>query len=165
VNVLTINVQEDVDTRAAEVLASLADIGLLPRFMHDIVERSPMLTVLCALEDDLLAFSARNRWSGSLDGWELVVGLSPFLLEAVPSYTGYGDVDAWLVYEGEWVLTIVPPDIRQKKNTDDVLVWAAETFYAQSVPLASVAFADDSAIHLNRQMRQLSSLEAAFRVS
>jgi hypothetical protein len=163
---LTINVQEDIDDRAAQVLKALNDINLLPEFMHHIVSFSPSWMVLCALEADLLAFHGRNRWCGSLDGWELVVGTSPFILEDVPEYTGYGQVQAWLVYEGEWVLTINPSFIRQQKNTDDVLVWDAACFYEQSISLARVHLADDSAIHLNRAMhqtmREIDELEAAF---
>ncbi len=165
-DILTVNVQEDTDDRAAQVLGALNDIGRLPQFMHHIVERSPMWMVLCALEDDLLAFHGKNRWCGSLDGWELVVGTSPFILEDVPEYTGYGAVQAWLVYEGEWVLTINPSFIRQQEDTDDVLVWDAVGFYEQSIALAKVNFADDSAIHLNqamrKTMREIDELEAAF---
>jgi hypothetical protein len=165
-DILTINVQEDTDDRAAQVLGALNDIGRLPQFMHHVVSRSPSWLVLCALEEDLLAFHGKNRWCGSLDGWELVVGTSPFILEDVPEYTGYGPVQAWLLYEGEWVLTINPSFIRQQEDTDDILVWDAACFYEQSISLAKVHLADDSAIHLNRAMhktmREIDELEAAF---
>lgn len=160
--VLTIHVQDDVDDRAARILAALGHIGKLPRFMDAIVERRDMWTVLCWLEDDLLAFSGRNRWCGALDGWQLVVGSSPALLENVPEYTGYGEVQAWLVFENRWVLTVIPADIRQHEDTDDVLVWDYDEFIdkCEAIPIATVALADDSAIHLNRKMREFSKLEA-----
>lgn len=164
-NVLTIQVQDEVDDRAARVLEALGDIGKLPRFMDAIIERRDLWTVLCWLEDDLLAFQSRNRWCGATDDWLLTVGLSRHLIEDVPEYTGYGKVQAWLVYEEEWVLTVVPPDVRQHEGTADILVWDGATFCEEfgAVPIASVHFADDSGMKLNRAMRA-NDLEAIFKL-
>lgn len=156
-HVLTIQVQDEVDDRAAEVLAALTDIGKLDGFMAAIVEGRDLWTVLCWLEEDLLRFAGRNPWCGALDGWRLVVGTCPYLLEDVPEYTGYGVVGAWLLYEGDWVMTIVPPEVRQREETADVLVWDAGYFEEMygAIPLASVVFAEDSGMRLNAAMRQV----------
>lgn len=161
-NVLTLHIEDDCDDRAAQVLAALGDWGKLPRFVDAIIEGRDMWTTICWLEEDLLAFHGKNRWCSALDGWQIVVGSSPHLLEDVPGYLEYGPLQAWLVFEDKWVLTIVPAEYRQQEDTDDVQVWDIDTFTekCEAIPVASVAFADDSAIHLNRKMREFGRLEA-----
>jgi len=161
-DVLTIHVQDETDERAACVLAGLADMRKLSGFLDAIFEKRDLWTVICRLEDDLLAFNDKNRYCGALDDWKFVVGHCPFLLENVPEYLGYGDdLQAWLVFEDEWVLTVIPPDIRQGENTDDVLVWDLDSFMEHdALPLASTAFADDSGIKFNRAMREIREMDA-----
>ena len=163
-DVVTISVQgpEDTNDYPARLLGALIDQGRLPRFVDAIIEKRDTWTTLCWLEEDMLQFESRNRWCGATDGWRIAVGHCPEL-DDVPAYTGYG-MQAWLLYETEdclWAVTIRPAETRQLEEADDVVIWSHEEFidHYNAVPVASVAFADDSGLRLNKAMREIRELE------
>ena len=166
-DVVTINIQgEDLNDRPARLLGALIDMGKLPRFVDAIVERRDTWTALCWLEEDMLQFQTRNRWCGATDGWKLAVGHCAEL-DDVPSYTGYGNVQAWLLYDdgnSVWAVTIRPAEYRQQEDTHDVVVWSAEEFdeHCEAVLTTAVDFADDSGMMLNLAMREIRDLERMF---
>ena len=163
--VLTVEVRSE-DKRAASVLCTLFDAGKLPLFGDAIVNKRDAWTTFCRLEDDLLAFASRNRWCAALEDWKLVLGHCPYM-DDVPEYTGYGHMQAWLEYGDRWAVTIQQMDLRQREDQPDVIVWDTEEFedHTGASRYVAVAFADDSAIHLNRAVRELRGLEQAWLVA
>jgi hypothetical protein len=159
-NIVTYAIQGEADDRAARVLAGLSENNHLPHFVDAIVERRDVWTVLCWLEDDLLALARRNRWCAAPEDWTLVVGRCADL-DDIPAHTGYGDLQAWLEYGPDSVITICPADSRQQEDADDVLVWTSDEFAEHCNPtrILGVGFADDSGKRLNRALRQIRELE------
>ena len=163
-NVLTIGLRiEDEDDRAARVLGGLADLGKLPRFMQCIEECRDTWTVLHFLQEDMLAFAAVNPWCGATDGWALVLGHCAEL-EDLPQYTVpyWGQVQAWLVYQSTWAVTVQPADLRGGPDQDDLLVWDLGDFeeHCAATPITGCVFCEEFGIYLNRAMREYRQLEA-----
>lgn len=162
-DVVTFTVQGDADDRPARVLAGLSEINRLPRFVDAIVEKRDVWTVLCWLEEDLLAFARRNRSSAAIDDWTLVLGRCADL-DDIPEHAGYGDLQAWIEFGKDFVVTICPANSRQQEDADDVLVWTADEFaeHCNATRIVGVGFAEDSGKRLNRAMREIRELDELF---
>jgi hypothetical protein len=148
---------EEGEPMPLRILVALAEIGKLPHYVDAILEGRGAWHTMCLLEDDLLAFESRNRWCGAIGGWQFIIGHCAEL-EDVPSYNPWGHVQAWLENWG-WVFTF---NTRDGQDGRDVTVWPRDEFYdhTEAVPIASADFADDSAIVLNRAMREIRELES-----
>jgi hypothetical protein len=163
-DVVTISVQGDAGDRPKRLLDALIEGGKLRRFCDAIVERRDLWTTLCWLEDDMLQFEASNRSSCATDGWKIAVGHCSEL-EDVPAYCGWGELQAWLLYDDGsrvWAVTIRPAEYRQLEDVPDVLVWDAAEFdeRCDAAVAMAVPFADDSGMRLNKAMRELRELES-----
>jgi len=153
--------------RAAGLLSALIDCGKLPSFVDALLNRHNAYHDICMMEDDVMAFEHRNRWCGAADGWMIVVGRCSFPephLENVPTYTGWGGalgVQAWLQYEDSFV-TIGTAG--RGPDEADVLVWDPDEFVAShgAEVFVRAAFADNSAMVLNRSFRAIAELEVSF---
>ena len=154
---LTISVAGD-DT-AARILSALANSRKLPRFSSAIENGDEPWMCYCALEEDMLAFERKNRWCGAVDGWRFVVGTSD-RAASVPLWLGYGIAEAWLEYEPSGSVVVVKA-ADEREDADVVVREADELDFA---PLATAAFADDSAIHLNRAVKEVRALEGAWEL-
>jgi hypothetical protein len=139
--------------RPAVLLKGLIESGKLSSFVNSLDNSDSSWHALCQLEEDVLSFERRNRWCGSADGWNIVVGRCD-VLPQVPSYNDWGNVAAWAAYD-DFVVVIDPTGER-------VLVWDAEDFYTsnEASVRASSPFADDSAMRLNPILKAFARLDS-----
>jgi hypothetical protein len=168
---LTIEMKTPDEPHPAALLSALVEIGKLPNFVGAMADGVKPWDALCLLEADMLAFESKNRWCGATDGWRIVVGSCPFLPDD-PDYNDWGQVSSWVAY-GDYVMTIVPGGSCDEDECScgdgcveecggKVVLWDAEEFYVgqEATVRAHTAFADDSAIPLNRILKMFASLES-----
>jgi hypothetical protein len=133
--------RDETTLRTAELIAEAIAAGKLGRFVHEVYERGSAWDVICRFEDGLLADGERDRWSGWVGGWRIVVGYAD-RLDEVPAYLRWGRVQAWLEHE-DCAIAIEPGYGLHIYDREDFV----ESFNAEA--LAVAPFAEDSARMLN----------------
>jgi hypothetical protein len=177
---MLIETRGDTEPQARSIRA-LIHLGIARDFPVMVEDGAPTWLCWCRLEDELLAFTHRNRWGGVLDGFRFVIGLAEGVAD-VPSYNEWGDVQCWLEYSGA-VVTVelveaepcdycCPQDDGSELThtgqepvcTLGLVVQPKADFIAahDAEPLVKVPFADDSGIRLNRGLKQMREYEAQF---
>ena len=138
------------------------DLPMSLQRLLDLAERGRLVQVmyrpcaspwerLCALEEDLL--KAENQDMPEHIGWSIVAGECVML----------DGVTGWLEHGDGWVLVACGPEYVVEHGTDFLFLTLAE-FEERFVPYerGRAALGDDSGIRLNRALREVAALEAAF---
>lgn len=145
--IMNIDLHTDDVPRIAEALGWMIEHGKVPEFVGimDCPEAHPWDCV-CALENDILTLDRRNPNGDVAKGWMIEVGECSGI-PYVPTYTEWGAVSAWVVYE-DHVLVPVPKDFT-------VELWGYEDFEtAYNADMrCGVPMADGNAIFLNRVLK------------
>jgi len=131
-------------------LCNLGDRGKLGTTLHRIEGRSSSWDRTCAVEEDMLRASHPDN--DECAGWSLAVG-SSWKLDGV---------DGWLE-NGDFIFVFVSPEY-QKEHEVDVLVVPRDDWESTFMPetKACVALGDDSGMRLNRALREVAELDAAY---
>jgi hypothetical protein len=134
-DIVQFEAHSDGDPAAPTIIGWLCETGKAGRFVHYAVEGFRQWETLCALEQALV--DARQERD-----WTFVVGHTPLDEEA----------RGWLEHE-DWV--VMPYGKERRGGGSDVGLWRCDDFY-ESEPevLARTNAADDSGIHINRQLKQ-----------
>jgi hypothetical protein len=103
--------------------------------VHQVTGRSPQWEQVCAIERDLLAEHAES-------GWTLVAGTAE----------GYEEVRGWLLY-GDNVLVPLGPKA-QRESGVDIAAFTLKEWTRVAEVCAAAPAGDESAIVLNRQIRE-----------
>lgn len=103
--------------------------------VHEVTGRVPQWEQVCAVERDLLADHAES-------GWTLVAGAAE----------GYDEVRGWLLY-GDHVLVPLGPKAQRERGVD-IAAFTLEEWTQVAEVCAAAAASDESAIVLNRQIRE-----------
>ena len=131
-------------------LCNLGDRGKLGTTLHRVEGRSSSWDRLCALEEDML--KASHPDNDETTGWYLAVGES-WKLDGVIGWLEHGD----------WIFVFATPEYQDEHETD-VLVVPRDDWESTFMPetKACVALGDDSGMRLNRALREVAELEAAY---
>jgi hypothetical protein len=103
--------------------------------VHAVTGRVPQWEQVCAIERDLLAEHAES-------GWTLVAGTAE----------GYEEVRGWLLY-GDHVLVPLGPKAQRQRGVD-IAAYTLEEWTQVAEVCAAAPAGDESAIVLNRQIRE-----------
>jgi hypothetical protein len=103
--------------------------------VHEVTGYAPQWEQVCAIERDLLAEHAES-------GWTLVAGTAE----------GYDEVRGWLLY-GDHVLVPLGPKA-QREHGVDIAAFTLEEWSQVAEVCAAAPATDESAIVLNRQIRE-----------
>ncbi len=125
----------DEEPAGVHVLRRLIAEGRAIWTVHEVSGHAPQWEQVCAIERDLLAEHMES-------GWTLVAG----------SAEGYEEVRGWLVY-GDHVLVPLGPKAQRERGVD-IAAFSLEEWSPVSEVCAAAPAADESAIVLNRQIRE-----------
>lgn len=128
----------------ARIVKALVEARKVPRFAAMVEDGHVPWHCICMFEEEVLHWAHRNRWCACAEDWNIVVGWADDVPD-VPKYVGWGDVQAWLTYDGCAVM--VEPEYGVVVRPLDVLA---------TVPLAVCEFRDDSGMVLNAALRAAS---------
>jgi len=103
--------------------------------VHEVTGHVPQWEQVCAIERDLLAEHEEP-------GWTLVAGTAE----------GYEEVRGWLLY-GDHVLVPLGPNAQRERGVD-IAAFTLEEWTQVAEVCAAAPAGDESAIVLNRQMRE-----------
>lgn len=106
--------------------------------VHEVTGHAPQWEQVCAIERDLLAAHEQS-------GWTLVAGTAE----------GHEEVRGWLIY-GDHVLVPLGPKA-QRGHGVDIAVFTLEEWSQVAEVCAAAPASDESAIVLNRQIREFCS--------
>jgi hypothetical protein len=133
-DVICFEAHSDGEPLAVPIIDWLCESGKAGHFVHFVTEGFRQWEILCALEQALI--DTRQQ-----QGWVFVVGHTPLDEE----------VKGWLEYE-DWA--IVPYGPLHQQCGSDVGLWRCDDFYdSDPVILARTPAADESGIHVNRQLK------------